>query len=62
MIFNLAFPNNAILSRVLLSFLIIDLYFLIRAVIAQFYNTTELQTVMPIGIPTKKEKQILKLI
>ena len=43
MIFNLAFPNNAILSRFLLSLLIIDLYFLIRAVIAQFYNTTELQ-------------------
>ena len=54
MLFNLDFANNTILSCYF--FLIIDLYFLIIAVIAQFLNPiTEL--VIPIGIPTKEPKQ-----
>ena len=43
----------------LLFFLIIDLYFLITAVIAQIFNpTTELA--MPIGTPTKEVKEEIK--
>ena len=51
MLFNLDFANNTILSCFLFFFLIIDLHFLITAVITQLLNpTTEL--VIPIGIPT----------
>ena len=46
---------------VLLFFLIIDIYFLIPAVIAQIFNpTTEL--LIPIGMPSKETKaKILKI-
>ena len=49
MLFNLDFANNTILSCFLFFFLIIDLRFLITAVII-LNPTTEL--VIPIGIPT----------
>ena len=38
MLFTLDFGNNTILSNLIFFFLIIDLYFLIPAVIAQFFN------------------------
>ena len=40
MLFNLIFAQNAILSSFVLFFLIIDLYFLIPAVIAETSNPT----------------------
>ena len=54
-IFNLDFPINTILSCLFFFFLIIDLYFLIPAVIAQIYNPIA-ELVIPIGILTKEEK------
>ena len=55
MLFNLDFANNTILSCVVFFFLVIDLYFLIPAVIAQiFHKISEL--VIPTGIPTKEAK------
>ena len=55
MLFNLDFANNTILSCFLLFFLIIELYFLIPAVIAQIFNPIA-ELVIPTGIPTKEEK------
>ena len=54
MLINLDFANN-ILSCFRFSFLIIDLYFLIPAVIEQMFNSIE-ELVIPIGIPTKGAK------
>ena len=55
MLFNFHFADNTISSCFFLFFLIIDLYFLIVAVITQiFYSAAEL--VIPIGIPTKEAK------
>ena len=55
MVFNLVFVKNTILSSFFFFFLIIDLYFLIPAVIGQFFNhITEL--VIPIRIPSEEEK------
>ena len=55
MVFNLVFVKNTILSCFFYFFLIIYLYFLIPAVIGQFFNhITEL--VIPIRIPSKEEK------
>ena len=53
MLFNLDFANNTILSCVF--FLIIDLYFLIHAVITQIFNPIA-ELVIPIGISTKEAK------
>ena len=47
---NLVFASNTILSCLFFFFLIIDLYFLITVVIAQFFNSTA-EFVMPAGIP-----------
>ena len=59
MLFNLDFTSNSILLCFFLFFLIIDLYFLIPAVIAQiFYPIAEL--VIPIGIPAKEAKAEMK--
>ena len=56
MLFNLDFANNTILSCFFFFFfLIIDLYFLIPAVIAQIFNSIA-GLVIPIGIPTKEAK------
>ena len=55
MLFDLDFANNNTLSCFFYFFLIIDLYFLIPAVITQIFNKiTEL--VITIGIPTKEAK------
>ena len=55
MLFNLDFANNTILSCVFFFFLIIDLYFLIHAVITQIFNPIA-ELVIPIGISTKEAK------
>ena len=52
---NLEFANNTILSCLFFFFLIIEIYFLISAVIAQIFNHTA-ELVIPIGIPSKEAK------
>ena len=54
-LFNLNFANNTVLSCLFFFFLIIDLYFVIAAVIAQIFNPTA-EIVNPTGIPTKEAK------
>ena len=54
-LFNLNFANNTVLSCLFFFFLIIDLYFVIAAVIAQIFNPTA-EIVIPTGIPTKEAK------
>ena len=53
LLFNLDFANNIILSGFFFFFLIIDLYFLIPAAIAQIFNCIA-ELVIPIGIPSKE--------
>ena len=54
-VFNLVFANSTIFSRFFFSFLIIELCFLIPAVIKQiFIAAAELS--IPTGMPTKGEK------
>ena len=55
MLFNLDFDNNTSLSCFFFFFLIIDLYFLTPAVIAQIFNPIA-GLVIPIEIPTKEAK------
>ena len=55
MLLNLDFANNTILSCFFFFLLIIDLYFLIAAVIAQIFNQIA-ELVIPIGTPTKEQK------
>ena len=55
MLFNLDFANKTILLCFFLFFLIIDLYFLIPAGIAQNFNPIA-ELVIPIGIQTKEAK------
>ena len=52
MLFHLAFGNDTILSSFFF-FLIIDLYLLIPAVIAQIFNPIA-ELVIPVGIPIKE--------
>ena len=52
-VFNLSFPNNIILSYFFIFFFIIDLYFFIPAVIAQFFIPTA-ELVIPAGTQTNK--------
>ena len=60
MLFNFDFANNTILSCLFFFFLIIDLYYLIAAVIVQIvYSVVEL--VIPIGIPTKEAKAEIEI-
>ena len=60
MLFNFDFANNTILSCLFFFFLIIDLYYLIAAVIVQIvYSIVEL--VIPIGIPTKEAKAEIEI-
>ena len=61
MLFNLAFANNIILSCFFFFFLIIDLYFLIPAVIKQIFNPTA-ELVIPIGIPIKEVKAEMEVL
>ena len=58
--FNLDFANNTILSCVFIIFLIIDLYFLIAAVIAQIFNPIA-ELLISIGIPTKEAKAEIEI-
>ena len=55
MLFNLDFANNTILLCFFFLFLIIDLYFLVPAPIAQIFNPIA-ELVIPIGAPNKEEK------
>ena len=55
MLFNLYFAKNTILSCFFFFFLIIDVYFLIPAVVAEIFNPIE-ELVIPIGVPTKEAK------
>ena len=54
-LFNLDFAKNTIFSCLFFFFLIINLYFLIPAVIAQIVNPVA-ELVIPIGIPNKEAK------
>ena len=55
MLLNLDFVDNALLSCFFFFFLIIDLYFLIPAAIAQLFNLIA-ELVIPIGILSKEAK------
>ena len=52
---NLDFGNNTIISCFFFFFLIIDLQFLVPAVIAQIFNPIA-ELIITIGIPTKEAK------
>ena len=58
MLYNLDFADNTLLSCFFFFFLIIDLYFLIPAAIAQLFNLIP-ELVIPIGILSKEQKQKL---
>ena len=55
MLCNLDFANNIILLCFFFFILIVDLYFLIAAVIAQIFNPI-VELIIPLGIPTKEAK------
>ena len=54
-LFDFDFANSTILSCFFISFLVIDLYFLIPVVIVQIFDHIA-EPVIPIGIPTKEAK------
>ena len=60
MLFSLDFAKNTILSCFFFFFLIIDLYFLIPAVIAYIYNPIA-ELVIPIRILSKEAKAEIEL-
>ena len=60
MIFNLDFDNNTILSCFFFFFFIIDLYFLIPAIITQISNSTA-ELVMHAAVPSKEAKVEMKI-
>ena len=60
MLFKLDFGENSILACFLFFFLIIDLYFLISAVIALIFNSIA-ELVIPIGIPIKEAKTEIEI-
>ena len=55
MLFTLDFANNTILSFLFFFFLIIDLYFLVPAVITQIFDLID-ELVIHTRIPTKEAK------
>ena len=55
MLFHLDFSDNNILSCFFFFFLIIDLYFLILAAVAQIFHSIA-ELVIPIGISIKETK------
>ena len=61
MLFNLVFGKNTILSCFFFFFLVIDLYFLITAAIAQIFNPIA-ELVISIGIPSKEAKAEIEII
>ena len=60
MLFNLDFANNTNLSCLFFFFLIIDLYFLIPAAIAEHFNPAA-ELVIPIEIPRKEAKAEIEI-
>ena len=60
MVFNLVFASNTVLLCFFFFFLIIELYFLIPAVIVQIFNPTEELAIL-IGIPTKEAKAEIEI-
>ena len=60
MLFNLDFANNTILSCFFFFFLILDLKFLIPAVIAQLFNPIA-ELVIPIRIPIKEAEAEIEI-
>ena len=60
MLFNVDFAKNTILSGLFFFLLIIDLYFLLPAVIAQIFNHIA-ELVIPIGIPSKEAKSEIEI-
>ena len=58
-VFNLVFPNDTILSCFLFFFFIIDLYFLIPAVIAKIFIPTA-ELVIPTGTQTNEANEEMK--
>ena len=60
MLCNLDFANSTIMSCFFLFFLIIDLYFLIRAAVVQIFNPIA-ELVIPIGIPSKEAKAKIEI-
>ena len=58
MLFNLDFANNTVLSCFF--FLIIDLYFVIAAVIVHIFNPIS-ELVIQIEIPNKEEKEEMEI-
>ena len=60
MLSNLDFANKTILSLLIFLFLIINLYFLITAIIAQIFNPIA-ELVIPIGIPIKEAKAEIEI-
>ena len=58
--FNSDFANKTTLSNFFFFFLIIDLYFLIRAAVAQIFNHIA-ELVIPIGIPSKEVKAEIEI-
>ena len=59
MLFDLDFANSTILSCFFIFFLIIDLYFLIPAVLTQIFNPVA-ELVIPIEISTKEAKVVIE--
>ena len=55
MLFKLVFGNNTMLSCFFYFFLVIELYFLIREVIAHIFNPIA-ESVIPVGIQNKEVK------
>ena len=60
MLVNLVFVNNAILPRFFFFFLIIDLYFLVPATMAKYFNPIA-ELVIVIGMPSKEAKAEIKI-
>ena len=60
MLLNLDFADNSVLPWFCFFFLIIDLYFLIPAAIAQIFNPTA-KFMIPIGIPIKDAKAEIEI-
>ena len=59
-LFNLDFADKTILSCFFIFSLIIDLYFLIPAAIAQSFNPIA-KLVVPVGIPSKEAKAEIEI-
>ena len=60
MLFNSDFPNKTILSCLFFFSLIIDLYVLIPAVIAQIFNPIA-ELIIPMEIPSKETKSEIEI-